>query len=295
MSRRSFLLILFMIFLGLGCGSGTPTSTPTSRLLTVIISPSSGSGSFAVMITYTWNPADQGFTITCTRPDPNGYPATDSIPITQEDADYYLTFSLTKPGSYNVDCVDSYGNSDSTAFTVTGESMETSTATKAVEFKNATITFNGDQILFDSPPLGGATAAWLQGYCWPPQDLQNNGNSYFKVGDDGTLNGKCSVDTQSDHILGELTGNYEEKNGSVTVTFKLVASHVWTPVGDEANGHTAEVVLNGSGQLVDNIASGTAAFKVTCNAHGNATCFHDTNFQDLEYTGTIPFTITFLP
>ena len=291
MSRRFSLLILIPILLGSACGSINLSSA--SALKSVYVSPSSGSGSFDATVSYVWSPADQNFTITCTYPDPDGYSMTAPIPIPQDAIESYFKISVTKPGHYSINCEDSLNHSASAGFTVTGEPGPTSEATKTFQFTNARISFNGDKILFDTTPVGGATASWLEGYCWPPVDYENNGKSYFTVAKDGTLDGRCSVDTQSDHILGEVTGHYDKESGAVS--FHLTAGHTWTPVGDEANGHVAAVVFDGSGQLNGDVASGTANFTVTCNANGNSTCVHDFDIQDLKYTGTIPFTITFLP
>ena len=294
MSRRSYLLTFLLIFIlalpGLACsigGSKVPAPSPVSELKTVYVSPSSGRGDFEVSVNYFWSLADQDYTITCSYAISGNYPMPVTVPITHKDSESKFTINVTTPGNYSLNCDDSLNNAASTQFTVTDEPEATGEGTKPVEFTKARITFDGNQIQFDTPPLGGGGAAWLQGWCFPPDDFANNGKSYFTVAEDGTLDGKCSVDAGKEHILGEISGLY---SGGV-VSFHLVSSH--TAYDDDANNWKKALDLTGDAPVIGGVATGNSHFIITCDALGWWSCGND--LQNLRVTGTVPFTITFLP
>jgi hypothetical protein len=298
MSRRLSVLISIFILLLSGLACNLPAVTMPSQISVVNVSPSAGSGEFSVSEGYHWDLADPNFSIVCTFPSESGFPTKDAVPLTQKGIVSTFTISVTKPGKYSINCTDSLNHSASAVFTVTGAADATdepanpsnSQVTPTVTATNATIDFYGSGLKYNTPPLGDPND-WLKGYCWPPQDLEKNGKSYFNIELDGSLMGRCSVDTKDVHILGQLSGHYYGSTGEVN--FRLEASHVFKP--DDINWNEALVVLEGKGKREGDSASGTASFTVTCDAHGDIDCVHDTGFQDLKYQGTIPFTITFLP
>ena len=78
-----------------------------------------------------------------------------------------------------------------------------------------------------------------------------------------------------------------------TASFILTTSHKWTPKDDSGSYNIGTVVYKGEGIVVDKIASDIADFHYTCEAHGDAHCVEE--FQDIEFDGQVPFTLTFLP
>jgi hypothetical protein len=289
MSRRScfltFLLIFILALPGLACAGLGPVRA--SKLTGVQVSPSSGSGSFTVTVDYIWDDEAELLTIICTHPGTNGEPVTTDIPVNLIDSQYTFTISVTKPGPYSVNCDDSQDNSASARFTVTGEPVASSEATKPVDFTNARITFDAAGMQFYVSPTEGTNEAWLSGYCFPPEDFANNGKSYFTVAEDGTLDGKCSADAGKEHVLGEISGLY---SGGV-VTFHLVSSH--TAYDDDANNWKKALDVSGQAPVISGVATGDSDFIITCDALGWWSCGNDV--MNLRYTGTVPFTITFLP
>ncbi len=123
MSRRLILFIIVLLFSALACNTSGVTNIPApsqpSNLDTVDISPSIGTPPFRVLVAYFWNRADPNFSIICTHPGTLGGD-TIQVPLTLNHTDTSTSFEfrVTEPGSYNVNCRDSFGNSVTAVFTV---------------------------------------------------------------------------------------------------------------------------------------------------------------------------------
>jgi hypothetical protein len=300
LTKRLALFVCIMVISALACNAPTKgedlpevddpnQDSYPSGLTNVEISPRTGKGTFSVTVAYFWRLGDSDFKIVCTYPGMDGKPDSETMELSHKSSETTISIYVDIPGTYNISCTDNGSHYAAAVFTVTGEPEAASEETKPVKFKNARIAFDGTRIKFDNPPPGDATAAWLRGYCFPPEDFQNNGKSYFTVAEDGKLEGRCSVDAGKDHILGEITGNYYSSKDDVI--FHLEARH--KTFDDEANYWLKRIVIDGSGPLKGDAAGGSADFSVTCEARGWWDC--GKNIQNLKVTGTVPFTITFLP
>lgn len=307
MSRRLVSFLAFIILISLACNMTSQDETPEStehaddsggieingpsELALLRISPTTGSGEFTVSVGYVWRMGDENYTIDCIYPDPQGIPYTYRLPLTHTEYYYPFTLTMEIPGGYTVWCMDSAGTSMSAAFTV--PVLPTVTVENFQDrYTHAEVTFDLAQItLLGSAPTGGSKDVWLTGYCWPPQDPQHKGNAYLRVGPDGDMEGECYVTTDTDNVHGSLTGTFYQTAG--TVTFTLITSAAVTGANPSADSLIKSVTYTAQGVLNGDNATGTAEFTVTCHANGNMFCLDQ--FQDLEFDGWVPFTVTFIP
>jgi hypothetical protein len=317
--NRRKIIAAFLILLLAILACNVPEPSKDGRLKTVAVNSFAGNGQFRAMLDYFLPEGDTDLVITCSYPGPDGSSTINSqIDLTSFSGLTTFDFQVNKPGTYTIHCQDNRAHSASDEFSVavpddsqpplnpsgpdagqppanpSGPDAGQPPANPDKIFTRAQLTFNGDQAVFDTYPLGGPKGGWLEGYAYPNQYNQNNEFNYIIVSADGQL--LWSINLPNGGITPQessLTGHYIKESG--LVDFHLTVKKTWTPVGDEANGNMGIVEFNGEGKLLEDAASGMAGFTVKCTAYGTGTCYHDTTFQELGYSGTIPFTIKFLP
>lgn len=295
MSRRLVLILSILLLIAMGCNIPaiediTGPSRPSS-LEDVIVEPSIGGPEFTVYLAYIWNLADPVFSITCTHPGTlGGDTETVNVPVNHKDENTKFTFTVTEPGSYNVGCQDSAGNSIESVFTVEARGNSgpagggNSSGPKPSDFSKAGLKLIIEQATASISEL-------FPHHCVPE----------IKIANDGTLSGSCSTTMYGDMELntGALSGKW---NGDTNeVTFQLETNSVYTVIltmnGTTKTGQAITTsIFSGIGNITsDTQATGQADWSTECTSTDVdvITCFNDKASE--KANGTVPWLMNLIP